>query len=306
MQRIDHLPNGTGPVSCALGNFDGVHLGHRALLESCACQAGLISVAVAFRNHPAQILFPGKRVQLLTTADERAEAMTETGIGILAEPVFDEKTARMTPEDFISSLCSSMDVRCITVGYNYTFGANSSGNPETLRALSEQYSFELHILPPVEVNGVTVSSTRIRELLEAGKPDEAAVLLGRPYVLGGPCIRGKQLGRTLGFPTLNLDFPKEKAVPQTGVYAGWVRWNQGLLPAVANLGTNPTVENGSRNKLEVHALGEMPLTYGDRAEFLFGRRLRGECRFDSVEALKAQMEIDKAEAAEWISKAKIG
>lgn len=295
MQIVDRLCPVGEPVSVALGTFDGVHRGHQALLK--ACTAGPeAAMALTFREHPARVLCPQKAPGMLSTAAERAAQMEAAGIAYLAELPFTRELAAMPAEAFLRTLCESLTVRRIVVGYNYTFGAGGAGSAETLRTLAPELGYEAVVIPPVLWDGAPISSSRIREKLAEGDAAAAEAMLGRAYALGGPIVRGKQLGRTIGFPTVNLDYPEEKMVPAAGVYAGILSWNGGSAPAVGNVGTNPTVETGTKLKLEVHALAGIPLTYGDTASFAFTHRIRGEQRFASVDELVKQMTHDRETA----------
>ncbi len=304
MFRQSQPPVGLGPAAIVLGSFDGVHVGHQALLtraKSLAARDGLAAVAVTFRQHPLSVLRPAQAPALLSTGDERARLMEALGMDGILELDFTPEMAGTKPEDFIRSLCAALPVRHLVVGYNYTFGARGAGDPDLLNRLAHILGFTCHVVPPVTLEGEPVSSSRIRACLASGDTLLAGRLLGRPYGLGGVIEQGKQLGRRLGFPTLNIDFPQVKAVPAAGVYTGWVTFDHVMVPAVTNIGTNPTVETGPRLRLETHTLQETPLGYGDRAQVWFGEKLRGERRFESVEALQARVLADKETARAWCS-----
>ena len=302
MLRLSGLEAGLGPTACVLGSFDGVHLGHQALLcraKAAAVEDGLKTAAVTFRQHPLSVLAPERMPELLSTGQERAQSMERLGVDALVELEFTKALADQEPENFIRQLVRGLQVKTLVVGYNYTFGKGGRGNPELLKALAAELNFTLHVLEPVMQNGEPVSSSRIRELLSRGETMQAARLLGRPYGLEGEIKKGKQLGRKLGFPTLNIDFPGGKAVPSAGVYTGWICFEGGCVPAVTNIGTTPTVEDGPKIRLEAHALEPISLVYGDRAEALFGEKLRGELRFASVEALQERVLLDRETARRW-------
>ena len=309
MFRHSEPPAGMGPSAIVLGSFDGVHLGHQALLAKAKSLAGrenLAAVAITFRQHPLSVLCPERAPALLSTADERARLMQRVGMDGVVELDFTHAMAGMQPEAFIRWICSALPVRCVVVGYNYTFGFQGQGNVAVLERLAGELGFTCHVVPPVTLEGGVVSSSRIRTCLAEGDTLAAGRLLGRPYGLGGVIEQGKQLGRRLGFPTLNIDFPVEKAVPSAGVYTGWVSYGGIVVPAVTNIGTNPTVESGRRVRLETHTLEETPLVYGDRAQAWFGEKLRGERRFGSVEALQAQVLSDKETARAWSRTHRLG
>ena len=302
MFRQSKPPAGMRASAIVLGSFDGVHLGHQALLakaKALADRDGLAAVAITFRQHPLSVLCPDRAPALLSTGDERARLMQAMGMDGVVELEFTPALAGTQPEEFIRWICSMLPVRHEVVGYNYTFGFQGQGDASLLERLAGALGFTCHVVPPVALEGGAVSSSRIRACLAEGDTLAAGRLLGRPYGLGGVIEQGKQLGRRLGFPTLNIDFPTEKAVPSAGVYTGWVSYGGVVVPAVTNIGTNPTVESGRRMRLETHTLEETPLGYGDRAQAWFGERLRGECRFASVEALQAQVLSDKETARAW-------
>jgi len=270
---------------------------HRA--RAMAEESQLKTVAVTFRQHPLSVLAPERMPQLLSTEAERARWIEEMGMDALVELEFTRQLAAQEPEAFIRQLIKAFDVKALVVGYNYTFGRGGRGNPELLKKMAADLGFALHVLEPVKKYGEPISSSRIREMLSRGETMEAAELLGRPYGLEGEIKKGKQLGRKLGFPTLNIDFPAGKAVPSAGVYTGWIRFEGGCVPAVTNIGTNPTVEDGPKIRLEAHALEPISLVYGDRAEVLFGEKLRGEQRFASVEKLRERVLLDRETARNW-------
>ncbi len=299
MDIISDLSCIHGAVSCTLGSFDGVHRGHMELLKACQSK-GLFSSAVTFRQHPISVLNPAMTPGLLTTSEEREEWIRVSGIQYLVEMEFTRQTAEMPAEIFLKDLCNRTDIRRIIVGYNYTFGAGGQGNADLLIKMSKTLGYEAVVIPPVCYEGQPISSSRIREALTAGRAEEANSMLGHPYRLGGLIIRGKQLGRTIGFPTVNLRYSKDKIIPASGVYAGWLSWEGHTVPALGNLGTNPTVEDKAEIKLEVHALEKIPLNYGDQAFFLFGKHLRGEFRYSSLDALIQAMTHDRTEAELWL------
>jgi riboflavin kinase/FMN adenylyltransferase len=304
MFRLKQPPQGLEAV-VALGAFDGVHLGHRALLDRACALAGqekLAAVAVTFARHPMTVLAPEKAPALITTADERARQMECLGMDALVELPFTQAVAQTSAEDFIAGLCDRMRVRHMVVGFNYTFGFGGRGNRRLLEELSRRFGFTLHVIDPVLIDGRPVSSSRIRRAIARGDMAQTRRLLGRFYAMEGTVEKGKQLGRKLGFPTLNVAFERDKAVPGFGVYAGWVIWRNRAFGAVTNIGTNPTVEAGGRIHLETHVLEEQAADYGDQVRVIFGKQLRTEARFDSLEALSAHMRQDCRDAQRWLAR----
>lgn len=296
----DRMPADT-PVAAAIGAFDGIHRGHRALLDGLRERAGELgcpAVAVTFREHPLTLLDPERVPSLLTTRDERAAILRELGMDILVELPFTRELADTEPEDFIRSLSPCGLLRHVTVGFNFRFGAHGRGDGALIGELGDSMHFTTSILPPFRVGGKTVSSTAIRECIVRGKMEEAAALLGRGYGYRGNSVRGKQLGRTIGFPTVNLLEEPEKTAPPSGVYASVLVHRGVRYPAMTNVGRNPTVESVIRRRIETHALSAAPdVQYGDEIAVELLRHTRGEVAFPDVAALRGQLARDMEEIA---------
>ncbi len=290
----------------AIGTFDGVHRGHRAVLQTMVQAARLAkapAVVLTFVPHPLTILRPEEAPPLLMSYEQRAELLCGTGAEALVELPFNGELAHTSPATFVQRhLCQQARARRVFVGADFSFGARGAGRPETLAVLGRQAcGLETTVVPLLESQGLPISSTRIRQALREGRPALAARLLGGPFSPHGEVRRGRQLGAELGFPTANLVPPTGVVCPEQGVYAAWGRtlgpegpgpWR----PAVANLGRRPTVD-GENVVLEVHLLGFSGDLYGQRLEVAFLRRLRGERRFPNVDALRAQIGRDAARAA---------
>ena len=298
------------PCACALGMFDGVHLGHRVVLESALRQArleGLKSVVLSFRNHPQTILSKTPPA-LLSDADERLAIFEAMGFDRAVMLTFDDALKQLPARAFIEQfLVAGVQARHVSVGYDHCFGANREGTVEFLQRHAPAWGMGVHVLDPVRVTAHNtrqiVSSTLIRKLLGYGDVSQAAQLLGRPYTLSGTVIAGDARGRTIGFPTANLQVPADRLVPMVGTYAGWaeVPGPQGQpgqrYRAVTNIGHAPTFNEApaapTMPRIEVHVLGytgpdfyDQPLTLG------LTERLRDERRFESVEALVTQIQRD--------------
>lgn len=294
------------PAVLAIGVFDGVHLGHQAVLRRARDLAGegAAAVAVTFDRHPAAVLAPDRAPLLVTTPGQRLRALAALGLDAALVLRFDEEFSRRPAEAFIRSLATGFGrLRAVCVGEDFVFGHCRGGDLALLRRLGGELEFAVEGIPPVvDVDG-PVSSTRLRELIRTGCLDEAARLLGRPYALAGEVVRGAQLGRRLGWPTANLGIAG-RVTPPPGVYAARVRivaedalqgppW-----PAAVNIGVRPTVATGpARLQVEAHLIGFQGDLYGRELELEFTDRLRDEQRFESVAELQAQVAQDLAEAA---------
>ncbi len=297
MVYYDPAP-GTVPFSrtvVTIGNFDGVHLGHRAILGKVAGRARDLEaqpVAVTFDPHPLKVLRPQMNLPLLTTPEQKLQLLSNTGLAAVVVLPFTPEFAALPPRDFVVQyFIDRLRVREVVVGHDYCFGRNREGNIDLLTEMGGTHGFTVQAVWAVEVDGAVVSSSLIRALLKLGKVAEAASLLGRPYGVGGRVIRGKGRGAALlGIPTANLR-PENELLPATGIYAVWVRRNGETYAGAANIGTCPTFENGEFS-LEVHLLNFQGDLYGQTLEVDFIARLREERRFPSIEALGAQIRAD--------------
>ena len=302
MNHSQEKTEGKQAVVLALGMFDGVHLGHQALLKRAvemAKKCGAQPMAYSFVEHPQQVF--GGEVECLTRAQERADIIESFGVQACLVP-FDRALAALSPEAFIERLIERFDLRGVVVGFNYHFGVCASGDEHTLRALGEKEGFAVDVVGEVQWGGQSVSSSRIRQALKDGRLDEANAMLGRPYFFRGIVGRGRQIGTQIGFPTLNLSV-EGKAVPAFGVYSGQVRrghdlfGNEGFWPAVVNIGDNPTVKDDARVIVESHVFAPIGTLYDEEIVVRLLRFQRGQERFGSLEALQEQIAKDSAEAA---------
>ncbi|WP_255592200.1 bifunctional riboflavin kinase/FAD synthetase [Thermosulfurimonas sp. F29] len=284
-----------------LGNFDGVHLGHRALLEATRDLARELSgepLVITFEPHPRLILRPEAGLHLLTTFEEKLRLIEEAGISSVLVIPFDREVADLPAEEFVEEyLVYGLGLKGLVVGFNYRFGRGRGGDQELLKHLGERYGFRVRVIPPRVVEGQVVSSTLIRELLEKGEVRRAALFLGRPYFLSGRVIRGEARGRTLGFPTANLEPPPEKLLPARGVYAVRVCLKGKIFFGVMNIGEKPTF-GGHRLSLEVHIFEFESDIYGERLSVEFIDFLRPERKFPSPAALAEQIIKDCQKARE--------
>lgn len=299
LQSIAELAGVSGPLCVAIGVFDGVHLGHQSLIRRAMEEAARIkgaAVALTFHPHPARILRPASAPHLLTSTPHKQRLIAELGCPYLLQITFDSAFAAQSPEMFLTSLARKKnDVRVICVGHNWAFGQGRAGNVGLLRRLGEHLGFETVEIDPVLAGGDLVSSTRIRQAIEAGDFATAEQLLGRPYTILGTVRHGRQLGGRIGFPTANLAAHNEQ-FPPNGVYAVKANAGDRERPGVANVGYRPTVGDNPERLLEVHLFDFAESIYGRDIEVRFVRFLRPERKFASIDELKKQISRDCAEA----------
>lgn len=287
-----------GSVAC-IGAFDGLHLGHRALVRQAAARAQALAVptvALSFEPLPREFFAPAMPPPRLTLPRAKVEGLSALGADLIGLLRFDAAMARMSPEDFVREvLVRRLRAREVWVGPAFRFGHARGGDLATLQALGAGSGFTAHEIDPVELDGERVSSTRVRAALQAGDFTLATRLLGRPYAIGGHVVRGAQLGRTLGYPTANLRFDR-KAPALSGIYAVCVHGVAAhAWPAVASFGTRPTVD-GREPLLEAHLFDFDGDLYGRRIEVEFVARLRDEEKFPDLPTLVAQMHRDANDA----------
>ena len=285
-----------GPVVLAIGVFDGVHLGHKAVIERALADAAVArgtAAVVTFDPHPARVLRPEQAPRLLTSTPHKKRLIRDLGVEHLLFIRFDSDFAATPPEVFIRALVNSCrPLQEICVGHEWSFGKGRAGNLRLLEALGQELGFAEVGLPAVEVDGQIVSSTLIRRAVEAGDLTKAARLLGRDFTILGTVVRGDQLGRELGVPTANLSAHNEQ-FPPNGVYAAEVTWNGEKLRGVVNIGVRPTIAHASGERvLEVHLFDFGENIYGQDLELTFRTFLRPERRFNSLEELRAQIAAD--------------
>jgi riboflavin kinase/FMN adenylyltransferase len=267
----------------AIGTFDGVHVGHQAVIDDA-------DTVLTFDPHPLEILHPPAAPKLIMPFKVKRDFIDGLGVSEMVVIPFDEDFAQIPAEGFIEEvLIEKLGAERVSVGENFRFGAKAQGDPAMLQAREE---FETRVVPLVEVDGETVSSSRIRALVAAGEVEEALRCLGAPFMLEGPVVEGDKRGRELGFPTANL-IPDDRLVtPGHGVYAAFANGH----PAAVNIGVRPTFESGRGVLIEAYLIDHEEDLYGQNLRIAFVSRLRGERRFPSVEELVAQMHRDVDEA----------
>ena len=301
---IIHFPDDSRPARwtqpvLALGNFDGLHRGHRKILDRLARVAderNATSVVMTFDPHPPRVVRPDKAPPLLMTKPQKLEALQRAGVDGVAIVRFTPDLSRWDPETFVRTvLVDWLGVAEVWVGANFLFGHNRAGNFSMLRALGGRYGFRTGQIDPVRYKDFVVSSTRIRRLISEGRVDEAGALLGHSYYLDGSVIRGDQRGRTIGFPTANLCTDNE-LLPPYGVYATTTTIAGIVHPSVTNIGVRPTVDSSGRASVETHIFDMDRDLYGTSIRVGLVQRLRDERAFESVDLLRAQIAADCSRA----------
>jgi riboflavin kinase/FMN adenylyltransferase len=298
IRGLESYPPEASPAAVALGLFDGVHLGHRAILTTAVARARaaqLDALACTFDPHPAEILLPGDAPAPISTLGERLELITQTGVDATVVIRFTSDLALVEAEAFVKEvLLGRLKGRDVVVGYDHTFGRGGRGDARLLQSLAQALGFRAHVVPPLMIEGVAVSSSGIRAALRTGEVERANRYLGRPYAIGGEVVPGAGRGRRLGFPTANIR-PDRPVLVRAGVYAGRVELDEVRHPAVINVGVRPTFGDGDL-VVEAHLLDFSGALYGRSLRLAFVSRLREERRFPGPEALREQIGQDIAAA----------
>ena len=301
--KVTYGLNNFKTISCAVattGTFDGVHLGHRKILNQLVAKAKKVggeSVLLTFSPHPRIVLQPDVELELLSSENEKISLLENTGIDHLIIHPFTREFSRTQSLDFVREfLVNKIGVKHLVIGYDHHFGRNREGSFDHLKEFGPIYGFEVEEIAAFDIDQVNVSSTKIRNALAEGNVELANMYLGAPYSISGRVIKGNQIGRTIGFPTANIecDF-MQKLLPADGVYAGKLHVNGHTYNAMANLGSRPTIGSKQR-KLEVHCIGTDIHLYESEVRFDLYKFLRGIEEFANLEALKKQLEVDKKEA----------
>ncbi len=293
----------SSPLSVALGNFDGVHKGHVSLIEKTVAYAkehGIASAVWTFADD-ANALPNKPTANAITTTEEKLALFAELGVDYVLLERF-ESVRNLSPEEFVAEhLKKACRAVCAVCGFNFRFGAGGLGNCDTLAELMAPA--DCIVLPPFYMHGKPVSSTAIRLLIEAGEMEAAAQYLGRPFFIDFPVVHGKQLGRTIGIPTINQHFPKGHVIPKRGIYACTVDIGGDIFLGVANVGSRPTVAGDSDEiNCETHIIHYNGWLYGKNIKVSFRKRLRDEKKFESLDALKVQIASDIEVALDWFAK----
>jgi riboflavin kinase/FMN adenylyltransferase len=298
--EIIHFPDDPRPARwtqpvLALGNFDGVHRGHRKILDRVhrvASEHGATSVVMTFEPHPPRVVRPDKAPPLLMTLPQKLEAIESVGLHGGAIVRFTPEMSRWDPETFVRTvLVDWLRVAEVWVGANFLFGHDRAGNFSMLRTLGARFGFKSEKIDPIRYKDFVVSSTRIRRLVSEGRVDEAGALLGHQYFIDGTVVHGDHRGATIGFPTANICTANELPPPH-GVYATTTTIEGVVRPSVTNIGTRPTVDSSGRTRIETHVFDWKGDLYGASIRVGFVQRLRDERMFDGLDGLRAQIAAD--------------
>lgn len=295
MQVRTSLPLKREPCVLALGNFDGVHLGHRRLLEHGLEQAVRLGVGLdvlVFEPHPLKVLFPERGVKLLSTTQERLHYMEEIGVRTVYHLPFTMEMANTSPELFVEKILLPLGVIHVVVGFNYSFGAQGKGNPELLQTLGQKYGFGVSVLQAQTMDGRVISSSSIRKALLQGDIKSAGSLLGRLPCLRGKVIHGEERGRLLGYPTANIQTKEDFLIPKRGVYAVWSFIDEKRVLGMMNIGMKPTFHEMYDTVVEVHFFDFEGDLYGKEITVFIEARLRDERKFGGINELLIQLERD--------------
>ncbi len=294
------------PTIVTIGTFDGVHLGHQKILQRLSeikAETGFQTLVLTFEPHPRKVLFPEQRdLRLLTMVDEKLDLLRSFGVDVAVVYPFSRQFSELASDVYIREiLCFQLKTRKLVIGYDHRFGKGRTGDIRVLREAAKEDGFEVEEISARDIDSIAISSTKIRKALEEGKLDLAAEFLGHPYFLNAQVIQGKQLGRSIGYPTANLKTAKEKLIPRNGVY--FVRlevegnWHYGML----NIGTNPTTDRDDSVKIEVHLFDFDRDIYFRSVRLQFIRRLRDEKNFKGLEELTAALDEDKKNCLQLIN-----
>ncbi len=298
--NIQQLPSFRNAV-ITIGTFDGVHLGHRTILQQVVTEARKAngeSVLLTFEPHPRKVLFPDAPLKLLTPLNEKITLLSEEGIEHIVVVPFTPEFSNLSGEEYVRDfLVAKFKPKAIVIGYDHRFGHDRTGGIEMLQRYATEYGYEVHEIPAQTIDAAAVSSTKIRHALNEGNVGDAAHMLGRFYTLKGAVIRGAQLGRTIGYPTANISpADADQLIPARGVYAILINTGMATHKAMLNIGFRPTVSNEVSLHIEAHIFDFKGDLYDKELELHFVSRLRSEEKFPSLDALKEQLGKDKEAA----------
>ena len=288
-----------GQTAVALGNFDGVHVGHQALIREAVSKAketGCKSCVFTFSTHPKNLIPGTKEVKNIIYPEEKAALLEKMGIDYMVHVPFVKEIMTMSPERFVKELLvDKMHAQEVICGFNYRFGFKGAGDTKELRILGAQYGFHVNEMKAVSIDGDIVSSTLIRNMIKAGEMEECARYLGRNYDIGGEVVVGNKLGRTLGFPTSNIMIDETMVTPPNGVYVTYCIYNGIKYPSVTNVGVKPTIGTFKKN-METHIFNFNKELYVKMIKVEFVKKTRDEVKFNNIEELSAQIDRDCREA----------
>lgn len=302
-QGFDSWPYPKGQVVASLGNYDGVHVGHQAILKrvmAASCELSIPSVAVTFDPVPRKVLAPQSAPPLIQTLEQRLHKLGSLNLDHTIIVTFNHQFAKNSPEDFVRNLLvNTLGIRCFVVGEHFSFGHQKRGNIELLRAMGRHYDFSVDAIPEVRAGERRISSTLVRECILSGEMEATNTYLGSPFSLAGTVVEGEKLGARLGIPTANLN-PENEIQPANGVYVTRMIVESQLYGSVTNVGIRPTV-GGRKWTVESHLLQFSGDLYGKKIELQFLKRIREEIRFASVDDLKSQIHKDIESARQYLS-----
>ncbi len=284
------------PLALSLGMFDGIHLGHQSIINQLlkkGNESDYETAILTFWPHPRFVFNPNEDLKLLNTVEEKSQLIEKLGIDYLFLKEFDENFRNLTGEEFVKQiLVEKLNVKYLIVGYDHSFGKNKSGNFELLQKLSKELDFEVEQMEAINIHNKTISSTKVRNALLDGKIKDANEMLGYPYSLTGKVVDGKKLGRTIGFPTANIETETIKLLPQKGAYIVEVWHKDQFYKGMLSIGTNPTV-NGEKLTVEVNILNFNEDIYNQKIKIVFRDFLHEEIKFESLEKLIERLEEDQ-------------
>jgi len=297
-----YLKDGCG---IGLGNFDGLHLGHMALISELSAQCrqrGMPSLVYTFSNHPDNVLNKKRSSTkpLIMTLEKKVELLGQSGVDFLYLEDFNQDYARISPEEFVRDiLVQKFRIRLAVVGFNYTFGRGGLGNIDTLKFLGEKYNFEVLVIPPIKIDNDIISSTLLRKHIEKGNLDKVRLFTGRDYSIYGTVTMGRQMGTKLGYPTANIIPEDYLVLPKKGVYITQTLLDGQIYNSITNIGKNPTFGQQKHTSVETHIFGREGNMYGKRIEVFFLEMLREERTFSDSEELREQIRADIMAAKEF-------
>lgn len=298
------------PTALTIGVFDGVHRGHQIVLKhvvESARRHDLAAAAITFHPHPRQVLRPDLTTEYVTSLEDRLSLILETGLDGVATVSFTSDFSLTDAGDFVRMLVEEFQLARLIIGEDFALGRQRGGDPDTLQALGQQLGFEVEVIELLTSESTDkVSSTEIRNALAEGDVEQVGDLLGRRYSLHGPVVVGFKRGRSIGFPTANVAIGNDRSIPAPGVYATIAHLESGPVPSVTNIGMRPTFDDGGGLSIECHIIDFDEDIYGTDLRVEFVERLRGERKFDGVDALVAQIGRDRDAARELLAKSSIG
>jgi riboflavin kinase / FMN adenylyltransferase len=288
------------PGILTIGTFDGVHLGHQKILQRLAElkeKTGLRTVVLTFDPHPRKVLFPEQKdLKLLTLVDEKLELLEKHGVDITVVYPFSKQFSALSSEKYIQEiLIKSLNVKQLVIGYDHKFGRDRGGDIRTLRSYAPHYDFNVEEISAQDIENISVSSSKIRKALEEGNLEQASRFLGHRYSLSGKVVRGKQLGRELGYPTANLQVHPDKLIPGKGIYFAEAEFDDKTYPGMMSIGENPTTDHDNKIKVEIHLFDFSGDLYDKKLKLNIISRLRDEKKFANLTELKEALDRDKEE-----------